>query len=218
MIKYKNILNRILVIFSIFSIIICISSAYFSNVKASSSKTITIDKTIYTLPDECTDNYCIAEVNDSIVLYFGDYPYWGVNISNNDVVIYNFKDSSHIGDFNYRSEFKQYWIKKGTTDFRQPTSTYNSVWAVFSAKYAGYEGTKCLYTSNDIKKFDGSIFFRPTLLGITETLVAETEKAQIMEQIKTMITGFLKYLIVLVISVIAFYKGWKFLSTQLRKS
>ena len=68
--------------------------------------------------------------------------------------------------------------------------------------------------------YDGEIAdpFLPPLLGIKETLVVETEKAQIMEQIKTMIVGFLKYLIALVISVIAFYKGWKFLSMQLRKS
>lgn len=63
-----------------------------------------------------------------------------------------------------------------------------------------------------------NIFFQKPLLGIKETLVVETEKAQIMEQIKIMIAGFLKYLIALVISVIAFYKGWKFLSMQLRKS
>lgn len=63
-----------------------------------------------------------------------------------------------------------------------------------------------------------SIFFRQPPQGITLTLVEETTKTKITEQIKTMIVGFLKYLIVLVISVIAFYKGWKFLSTQLRKS
>lgn len=61
-------------------------------------------------------------------------------------------------------------------------------------------------------------FFPSPPQEITGVLVAETGKAQIMEQIKTMIVGFLKYLIVLVISVIAFYKGWKFLLTQLRKS
>lgn len=61
-------------------------------------------------------------------------------------------------------------------------------------------------------------FFPSPPQEITGVLVAETTKAQIMEQIKTMIVGFLKYLIVLVISVIAFYKGWKFLLTQLRKS
>lgn len=69
---------------------------------------------------------------------------------------------------------------------------------------------------SDVNKSD--VFFQKPLQGITQTLVAETEKAQIAEQIKAMIVGFLKYLIALVISVIAFYKGWKFLSMQLRKS
>ena len=63
-----------------------------------------------------------------------------------------------------------------------------------------------------------SIFFQKTPLGITGVLVEETTKAEIMKQIKTMIVGFLKYLMVFLVSVIAFYKGWKFLSTQLRKS
>ena len=63
-----------------------------------------------------------------------------------------------------------------------------------------------------------SIFFQLPPQGITETLVEETTKVQIAEQLKMMIVGFLKYLIVLVISVIAFWKGWKFLSTQLRKA
>lgn len=61
-------------------------------------------------------------------------------------------------------------------------------------------------------------FFYPAPQGITGVLVEETTKAEIMKQIKTMIVGFLKYLMVFLVSVIAFYKGWKFLSTQLRKS
>lgn len=61
-------------------------------------------------------------------------------------------------------------------------------------------------------------FFQLPPAVITQVLLEETTKAKIMEQIKTMIAGFLKYLIALVISVIAFYKGWKFLSTQLKKS
>ena len=43
-------------------------------------------------------------------------------------------------------------------------------------------------------------------------------KAEIMEQMKITVVGFLKYLIALVISLIAFWKGWQFLSTQLRKA
>lgn len=63
-----------------------------------------------------------------------------------------------------------------------------------------------------------SIFFRVPLQGITQTLVEETMKAQVMEQLKATIVGFLKYLIVFVISVIAFWKGWQFLSMQLKKA
>lgn len=71
---------------------------------------------------------------------------------------------------------------------------------------------------NDIVFAKNIDFFYPAPQGITATLVEETEKVQIAEQLKIMIAGFLKYLIALVISVIAFYKGWKFLSTQLKKS
>lgn len=163
-------------IFPIVCIFLLIVSVFFTNVNASSSKTVTIDNNVYTLPADCTENYCIAEV-----LYCGDYPFWGVNVSNNDVVIYNFKDNEHIGDFSYRSNFKYYSLKKGSYDFSQVTPV-SSNWWVFSAKYAGYEGTKCLYTSNDIKKFDGSIFFQkapvPVLVEVMKKEKAEKKTIQ----------------------------------------
>lgn len=75
--------------------------------------------------------------------------------------------------------------------------------------------SKDIYTDNTFTE----IFFLSTPLEtITSTLVEETEKAQIMEQMKKMIVGFLKYLAVLVISLLAFWKGWQFLSMQLRKA
>lgn len=67
----------------------------------------------------------------------------------------------------------------------------------------------------DINKSE--IFFQAPP-QITTILVEETERVQIAEQLKTMIVGFLKYLIVLVISLIAFWKGWQFLLTQLKKA
>lgn len=81
-------------------------------------------------------------------------------------------------------------------------------------------GCSIISTSSDIYT-DSScseIFFQNPPQGITETLVEETERVQIAEQLKIMIVGFLKYLIVLVISLIAFWKGWKFLLTHLRKA
>jgi len=53
---------------------------------------------------------------------------------------------------------------------------------------------------------------------ITKILVEQTMKVNIMEQMKMMIIGFLKYLIVLVISVVAFWKGWQFFLNQFKTS
>lgn len=61
-------------------------------------------------------------------------------------------------------------------------------------------------------------FFQMAPQGITQTLVEELTKAKPMEEMKTIVLGYLKYLIALVISVIAFWKGWQFLSMQLRKA
>lgn len=74
--------------------------------------------------------------------------------------------------------------------------------------------TTDIYTDDTFSDY----FFQSAPLGITKTLVEETTKVQITEQLKIMIAGFLKYLIVFVISVIAFWNGWQFLSTQLRKA
>ena len=74
------------------------------------------------------------------------------------------------------------------------------------------------FSTVNIYDSDLNVVFQPAPVEITQVLLEETTKAGIMYQIKTMIVGFLKYLIVLVVSVIAFYKGWKFLSTQLRKA
>lgn len=74
--------------------------------------------------------------------------------------------------------------------------------------------TSNIYTDSSLT----DVFFQSAPLGITKTLVEETEKVQIAEQLRTMVVGFLKYLIALVISVIAFWKGWQFLLTQLKRS
>ena len=63
------------------------------------------------------------------------------------------------------------------------------------------------------KAQEGIFFYQPqTIMG------AVAMKTEVTKQLKTTIAGFLKYLIVLVISLIAFYKGWQFLSMQLRKA
>lgn len=77
-----------------------------------------------------------------------------------------------------------------------------------------FSSSSDIYTDSSLT----DVFFHSAPLGITQTLVEETEKVQIAEQLRTMVVGFLKYLIALVISVIAFWKGWQFLLTQLKKA
>lgn len=92
----------------------------------------------------------------------------------------------------------------------------------------GYDDVNSFcYSNADVYTTSGTVFFQqpppiveePTVeIALTQTLVETATQVQIAEQLKMMIVGFLKYLIVLVISLLAFWKGWQFLSTQLRKA
>lgn len=93
------------------------------------------------------------------------------------------------------------------------------------SSFSLWNGMSICYSSTDLYDSNGVLVFQVALpeipeepQQITQVLAEETEKVQIAEQLKIMIVGFLKYLIVLVISLIAFWKGWQFLSTQLRKA
>lgn len=205
--------NKIFPIMCIFLIIVC---SLFTNVKATDDtekKIVTSKGDIYILPNECTENFFICEgFNSTISLIYGNYPDWKFSENNGDVVVNNINGSSV-------QNFMCYIISKGSYDFRNPINKFTTTWTTINPlKNVSYAGCHILYSTNNLYYPSGEIFFQKPLLGIKETLVVETEKAQIMEQIKIMIAGFLKYLIALVISVIAFYKGWKFLSMQLRKS
>lgn len=46
----------------------------------------------------------------------------------------------------------------------------------------------------------------------------EAMKAKILPQLKTMVIGYLKYLVALVVSLIAFWKGWQFLLKTFKKA
>lgn len=214
--KNKFFTHKFLPLLSVFLFTIFV---FFTNVKATSeTKTVTIDNITYTLPSDCTDNFIIAEVNDYYVLYFADDPFWGVTISNNDVVLYSYSDEKNFGNSSYRDSFYQRWIKKGCYDFSD-TSNYTSsnygTWAVFSAKYVGYDGVICLYNSNDIKFLDGTIFFQktpvPVLVGIMKQ--EQTEKKTVQE-----ILGVLPLILVVVVSFLGLRKALSWLSTLLIRS
>lgn len=145
-----------------------------------------------------------GEYNDGTFNY--DIYHFGTNISCNAIhFIFNssgeLESKSTFGSFDVMTtrRFKEWW------GVRVPSDT------VF-------------FANGDIYNFDGTLFFQapPPIVEeqkaeITQILVEETQKVQIMEQMKIMIVGFLKYLIVLVVSLVAFWKGWQFLSMQLRK-
>ena len=208
--------HRLLPILSVFLFTVFV---FFTNVKASTDeKTVYYNGQYYPLPAECTENYLLFENNGRLILAFGDTSYWGVLVSGSDYYYYNYSNDTSYGTGNNRLNFYNYEYSLDTTDFLTPSAKYYGIWGIMGNASGGLSGLKIHYSSVDIKDSSGNVFFQKTPLGITETLVVETNKVQIAEQLKKMITGFLKYLIALVISVIAFWKGWQFLSTQLKKA
>lgn len=202
-------------IFPIVCIFLLIVSVFFTNVNADNTNYFVYNGKTYILPDECS-NYVVFEFESKLWLYFNNSNFWGLHAGSGYYDLFSYASNSGYGTSDNRVSYSIWTIGLNDTDFSKSINKMERTWGYIC--YNGLENVK-IYSSNvDIHNTDGSIFFQPTPLGITQTLVAETGKAQIMEQIKTMIVGFLKYLIVLVISVIAFYKGWKFLLTQLRKS
>lgn len=69
------------------------------------------------------------------------------------------------------------------------------------------------YSSADVLDSSGNVVFQgPTLTTLAEAL----EKANPVETFQTMMAGLVKYLILFLILLVAFWKGWQFLLKQLR--
>lgn len=193
--------NKIIFILSIvFLTLLCLTT--FSQ----ASYDFEFEGTKYTIPDFPNDG------NKFKIVFFDKSIKSFKLISSEEKVVYsNFNE----GSINFPNR-KQYSYYTHT-----PMSEF-SFDGDFPSTGSTSETFKRIVTSNyDVYDKNGELVFQappqvnPTL---TETLVEETTQAQITQQIQTMILGFLKYLTLFVVSVIAFYKGWKFLSTQLRKA
>lgn len=216
----KNILNnRILVILSIFVILItslCTSCFASSDLKFSNDET-------YTLSD-----FSEFVGNDSYIIVYGSNKNLGkrflllpYNKEQYKVLLYKSGDYYSLqlhsidtdGGYNYSKKYTfRYCLDKNSAWLSGTTSD--------SSGFYFDGGIECVYTTDDIYDTEGNLVFQgaPQIPEITKTLVEQTTQTQIQEQLKLMITGFLKYLIVFVISVIAFWKGWKFLSKQLKRA
>lgn len=203
--KNKFFTHRFLPILSVFLFALFVS---FTNVKASD---VSYDDLTFTIPDNI-ENYLLGNYESGGYLLL-------VPNSENAVFKITGDTESVIGitcytdtTFSTLCPFDSYYLPSGTnfnSAYLTKNVTDNRTFKKSSAFY---------YSDFDVLYSDGTVFFQKPLLGITEALVVETNKAQIAEQLKKIITGFLKYLIALVISVIAFWKGWQFLLTQLKKA
>lgn len=203
--KNKFFYNKFLPILSVFLLVVFI----FTSVKASETDVYNslpdnVFNTVYSLENYGSSNYMFVVFKcpsysfyRCLVINRTLYPDAVVNLSNYiqiDDVAFDYFDISLDG----------------------------SILQTGNASLAGYyyredlENENFLFKNINVYK-NGKLFFQPPQT-LTMTLVEATLKAQITEQLKIMIVGFLKYLIVLVISLIAFWKGWQFLSMQLRKA
>ena len=171
---------------------------------------VEFEGTKYTIPDFPDDGnkYIILFIQKSLE---GTHMSFELYTSNEKFVYSNFSNGSlSFPNYKYYScsiigNATKFTFSKDGSAIGISSNTFKNI------VYANYD----VYDKNGELVFQAPPQVNPTL---TETLVEETTQAQITQQIQTMILGFLKYLMLFVVSVIAFYKGWKFLSTQLRKA
>lgn len=155
-------------------------------------------ETLHPFGDSCSGNL------DSIF-------YRNLN-DNNSVTIYGINGFRNVTIETISIEDGTYQIGSLVSSFYSPNGVEISL-----LDYDFIGSNVPIYTDNSCSSL-ATDFFQASPQGITATLVEEAMKAKILEQLKIMIVGFLKYLIVFVISVIAFWKGWQFLSMQLKKA
>lgn len=154
-------------------------------------------------PEDNNNYYLLVDFNGSLFLFTSSEPI-------------TYLDSSKY------SGYGEVYGKNGILYILSDTWTVNTEFGSDFWRSNSNNKKYFIYSNYDIlDKNNGELVFQaPPQVNqtLTETLVEETTQAQITQQIQTMILGFLKYLTLFVVSVIAFYKGWKFLSTQLRKA
>lgn len=204
--KNKFFTHRFLPILSVFLFTIFL---FFTNVKAtdenSNTKTVVIDENIYTLPNDCTDNFFICEnVNNTVYLIFGNYTDWKFSENNGDVVVNNINNGSV-------QNFTVYVISKGSYNFNNYTNKFTTTWtSINPQKNVSYAGCKVLYSTSDLYTASGDVFFQVPLLKMGEIMgIAQTEIAPTILIVITVTAG-------LVILLIGLKKGFRILVNGLK--
>lgn len=206
----KIFLNKMLLIFVVFVIAI---SACFSNVKASSTKSITANNVTYTLPSECTEHYIIFEFEDKLWLYFNDSQYWGLHKGNGYYDLFSYASDSGYGSTNNRVSYKIYTISLNSTDFSKPNESFERRWGYIC--YDGLDNVKIIASSVDIHDTSGGIFFQKTPVPVlVEVMSPEVVEKKTVQEI----LGVLPLIIAVVVSFLGLRKALKMLLTFLNRS
>lgn len=218
--------NRFLPILSVFLLVLFI----FNISKASNDNEYysfndeTYGTIKFKLPDNCI-NYCISQYDKGYFcfIYTDNSSYHFAVKNENDTYkkIFLYTDNTYSTTVSfYRLRINDNWAFEPIYDetlgcYILDFSNASSTLLINEPLYFSTFNT----SNQDLTNIDdNTLFFQKAPQEMSRLLVEETAKVQIMEQLKIMIVGFLKYLIVLVISLIAFWKGWQFLSTQLRNA
>lgn len=209
--------NKFIIISLIFMLILSFFT-FSCNVYASNDFNINSVPSISGFVGDNDKYFIVCYGNNKYILYIQRAN--SSNGCNNNIVVYKDGDNYCLKTYGYQitDKYRLFlnrdndWCWGGNVD-----KYVDSSW-VIPLDTVSDDFNFIVYSCEDIYDTSGNVVFHAPPVGITQVLLEETTKAKIMGQIKTMIAGFLKYLIALVISVIAFYKGWKFLSTQLKKS
>lgn len=193
-------------IFPIVCIFLLIILCFLTTVKADSTKTVSYGGNTFILPDECTDNFFIIEgARNILYLICGNYPDWKFSENNGDVVVNNVYNGTV-------QTFYWYSLPKGQTDFRSYTSKTSGTWATVSpVKNCSYEGVKVLYSSNNLYRANGELFFQVTPLA----QIVAVEKP---ETVTKEILGVLPLIIVVVVSFLGLRKALRMLSNFFKRS
>lgn len=207
--KNKFFTHRFLPILSIF---LFIAFVFTTNVFASSLSFHSVDTLNTDLPNLYQDMLGCRNGYENHLLLINTQDYYYLLACSKDLVVKNnslyVSGSAPLYIWRISSDYTSYttMFADGVNNFYINSNSFSYL--------ANYEYMNTNYTIVD----ENNNLVFPLPPTVTEVLVEETNKTQIAEQLKIMIAGFLKYLIALVISVIAFWKGWQFLSTQLKKA
>lgn len=179
------------------------------------------------------DNKVISKVKS--LKEYSEYQYyitflWGFNSNtmapNIHIIFFNDTENLkfYLGEYNYNTSLfasksfyrVEYILNRDTLEIENKVemeSDYiihiwnnNGKYEIFS-NYDIYNSSSCT-----------DFFLKAPPKTIAVVLTQEIKRSKIAGTLKTMIIGFLKYLIVFVTSVIAFWKGWRFLFRNFKKA